>query len=194
MIGLFAAFRAAANAVPGWIYCLFIAVLLAAGAAVVGTAYVQVAQAERAQAGAKAALAQEREWNATELAKATQEAMSAQMELQDAHEALEIANAERQRASADADRRLAAAVAAGAGRLRDPHAAACRTAGPAPQGASHATGGGADPAEAGGLLSVQLTDLLGRLMREAQQVNDAYAACRQDAIDVRRALNATPGG
>lgn len=81
----------------------------------------------------------------------------------------------------DLQRRLDAAVARNAGRLRDPNGcgASSRTErAPAPA-AEHRD---ADRAEAGGLLSAQLTGLLRRLQREADEVNNAYASCRADLL------------
>lgn len=71
--------------------------------------------------------------------------------------------------------------AGAAARLRDPHAAAC------PAGAvAIAPGAGPDDgAQAGGLLSAELTELLQRLTREADDINNAYASCRADSISVR---------
>jgi hypothetical protein len=79
-------------------------------------------------------------------------------------------------------------VAAGpAGRLRDPHATGCgRGSGSAPADtAASADGGAADGAEAGGLLSVPLTELLAKALRESDVINVAYASCRSDSFKVR---------
>ena len=83
-------------------------------------------------------------------------------------------------------------LAATAGRLRDPNAAAagCRSGG---AGASTTDPGLADPdaadaAEAGGLFSAGATELLQRLTREADAINAAFASCRADALSVREVL------
>lgn len=87
----------------------------------------------------------------------------------------------------DLQRRVAAAAAAGAGRLRDPHAIAqCGPGGggPAAPGAPAAGPGAPDAPEAGGLLSAELTGLLQRLTREADDINAAYASCRAERLQL----------
>jgi hypothetical protein len=79
-------------------------------------------------------------------------------------------------------------VAAGpAGRLRDPHATGCgRGSGSAPADpVAGADGGTADRVETGGLLSVPLTELLAKALRESDAINVAYASCRSDSFKVR---------
>ena len=75
-------------------------------------------------------------------------------------------------------------------RLRDPNfqaAAQCRGGGDRPPGdpATATAAGPTDRAEAGGLLSEPLAELLQRLTREADDINAAYASCRADAYTVR---------
>lgn len=77
-----------------------------------------------------------------------------------------------------------------AGRLRDPNAPTDSGCGPSRSGpesavAAAAGAGRDDRAETGGLLSVQLSDLLQRLLREADEVNNAYASCRPYVQRVR---------
>lgn len=84
-------------------------------------------------------------------------------------------------------------VAAGpAGRLRDPHAAGCRSGGGVAPGETAASPGdrAADDAQAHGLLSADFTGLLQRLTREADDINAAYQSCRSDAYAVRQMLDA----
>ena len=72
-------------------------------------------------------------------------------------------------------------------RLRDPNAApGCRLGGGGPTSPSAApTGASADNrAEASGLLSTDLTELLQRLTREADEVNNAFASCKPYASKV----------
>jgi hypothetical protein len=111
-----------------------------------------------------------------------------QAKLNDAHRAQEIKDANNQAAVDKARADLRAARAAHGGQLRDPNAATgrgCSGAG-AEAGSGPSPGAGAaDQAEAGGLLSVQLSDLLARLTGEADDINRAYAACRADAYTVR---------
>lgn len=82
---------------------------------------------------------------------------------------------------------LAVAKRQHGGRLRDPNADRCGgSGGSAPGPAQPPAGGGeGDKAETGGLLSVQLSDLLDRVLREADDINVAYAACRADALSSR---------
>ncbi len=73
-------------------------------------------------------------------------------------------------------------------RLRDPNAApGCRLGSSSPQSpATPAPSISAENStETGGLLSVQLSDLLVRLLREADEGNNAYISCRSDAYTVR---------
>jgi len=75
------------------------------------------------------------------------------------------------------------------GRLRDPHADS-RTCGGGGGGAPEKTGahqpeGAAGQAEAGGLLSAPLTNLLRTTQLEADTINDAYASCRAQALSDR---------
>ncbi len=80
-------------------------------------------------------------------------------------------------------------VAAGAAkRLRDPNAAGCGGGGgsPAGQTATGADGGAADRADAGGLLSAELTQLLQSDAKKADDINTAYASCRADSQAIRQ--------
>jgi hypothetical protein len=79
-------------------------------------------------------------------------------------------------------------LAAGpAGRLRDPHAPGCGrgSGGASADPATGADGGTADGAETGGLLSVPLTELLAKALRESDAINVAYISCRADSFKVR---------
>jgi len=73
------------------------------------------------------------------------------------------------------------------GRLRDPNAAGCGGSGGSTAGQtfSSASGGPANGTESGGLLSAELSGLLTRLTREADDINEAYISCRADAFQVR---------
>lgn len=88
-----------------------------------------------------------------------------------------------------AEQALAGAAARNGGRLRDPNAGRGDSCGH-PEGADQPDTAGreGDPGEASGLLSVQLSDLLRRVLREADEINDAYSLCRADAIGVRTIL------
>lgn len=79
------------------------------------------------------------------------------------------------------------------GRLRDPNAAAGRGgggSGPAGAPAAAPADRPADPAQAGGLLSAELSELLRARLIEAEQINAAYTSCRTDLM--RRAAGAGP--
>jgi hypothetical protein len=72
------------------------------------------------------------------------------------------------------------------GRLRDPHAG--RGGGSGGASGADAAGPGNRPdngAGNSGLLSEDLTGLLGRLLVEADEINNAYISCRADAEAVR---------
>lgn len=104
-------------------------------------------------------------------------------------EQLEKEHAERKATSEGYERRLAAAAAGG--RLRDPNAPRCGSGGGSPASAVAAGSGGGAPGAAsdGGLLSVELTGLLREQARRADEVNDAYAACRSWAMTVKDKLD-----
>lgn len=133
---------------------------------------------------------------ATELAGETRKALALERALADVTAKLEDLDAKNQRDAADAQRRLTALAGVNAGRLRDPNAAGCRgSGGRAPgQTATAAVGGDGGAAQAGGLLSEQLSGLLRRLEAESDEVNNAYAACRPWAIEVRDRMNTEAGG
>jgi hypothetical protein len=78
-------------------------------------------------------------------------------------------------------------LAGPAGRLRDPNAQGCGGSGSGTQSeaATLAPDRPGDGAEAGGLLSTELTGLLQRLAIEADAINTAYASCRADTLQVR---------
>ena len=73
------------------------------------------------------------------------------------------------------------------GRLRDPNATGCGSSGggTAGQTFSSASSGPADGTETGGLLSVQITELFTGIVREADDINEAYISCRADSLQVR---------
>jgi hypothetical protein len=69
------------------------------------------------------------------------------------------------------------------GRLRDPNATPCSSG--ESKAASSPSDSSADGAQTTGLLSVPITDLLERALREADAINDAYSSCRAQAIGIR---------
>lgn len=106
--------------------------------------------------------------------------------LKDAKNKQEIQDAAHQKTVAGLSARLRG-LAGPAGRLRDPNAAGCGGGGSgAADPATPAPGDRADDyTKAGGLLSAQLSGLLQRLIREADDINNAFASCRADAFAVR---------
>lgn len=119
------------------------------------------------------------------LAAETEKVRQLQAALKIAADTLEKAYARHKTQVADATAALTAARKSG--RLRDPNAPGCGRSGADTNGGAQPPppSGGGDQAETSGLLSVQLSDLLGRLLREADDINIAYAACRPDALSSR---------
>ena len=122
----------------------------------------------------------------------TAKVRAAEQALRDFKDKREIEDAANQKLVAGLQSRLRDAAAVNGGRLRDPNqTGGCRngSGGAQSQDPAAASSGGANPPEAGGLLSVQLTDLLNRLLLEADAINDAYIACRSDTLSFRGVLN-----
>jgi len=96
-------------------------------------------------------------------------------------------DAQAQSTVADLSLRLRQLTAGTAGRLRDPNAPGCGGSGSGTQAEASTTArsGPEDRAEAGGLLSAELSELLQRQAAEADSINAAYASCRADAFTVR---------
>ncbi|MBN9411329.1 MAG: hypothetical protein J0H69_19465 [Burkholderiales bacterium] len=126
---------------------------------------------------------------AATLATETARAAAAEQTMREMRAAQEKKNVDNEKKLADAQDALRAERLRNGGRLYDPHAEAggCgRGGGSAEAATTGRTGEGASPpAQAGGLLSLQLSDLLDRLLREADEVNEAYAQCRADVYTVR---------
>lgn len=124
---------------------------------------------------------------ANTLAAEIEKTRSAEQALATAKNNQDVKDAKHQKTVADLSDRLRT-LAGPAGRLRDPYAAACGQCGANPPAdpASASQPGAADPADAGGLLSAQLSGLLRRLTAEADTINAAYISCRADAYTVRR--------
>lgn len=101
----------------------------------------------------------------------------------------EITDATRKKTISNLEGRLASLAGADR-RLRDPNGSVgCRSSGGGTPGeaAAPAENRDGDGAEAGGLLSVQLSDLLRERLREADAINAAYASCRGIAVNDRSA-------
>ncbi len=145
---------------------------------------------ERANLRWGKALADQKSKAAGKLSAETAKVLAVERELNEIRQAREKQDATNQSTIAGLRDRLRAAAGPGI-RLRDPNAepAGCRDGGGGPKGQPSAIAepGRKDPTEAGGLLSAELTGLLQRLTEEADTVNAAYIACREDAIAMRRA-------
>lgn len=128
---------------------------------------------------------------AKRLAEEVRITLDLERQLNTAASRLEAMGHERKLLSAGYEKRLADLAARNDGRLRDPNATGCRGGGgaTAPAAAAGADAGAGDGTEAGGLLSADLSGLLLRLQREADTINDAYAVCRPDALNLRSQLS-----
>lgn len=141
--------------------------------------YVEHLGYTRAQAEATVALDRLKLDAAATLATETAKVVAYQNAVQSLTNALDLKDADHVKTVNTLQTRLRAA-ADPAGRLRDPNAPGCGGGGGGVAvGGSGASGDrGADPAQAGGLLSVQLSELLQDRLTEADQINLAYASCR----------------
>lgn len=172
--------------VPGWVWMLICVGLLLSVAGVSTVAYVQVAGAQREAAQARETLAQERERHTQAVLTQGEQIRVAEKLLAAARTVQEKKDAENQITISNLRVELDRRSAAGRG-LRDPFAPACDRGGDARSGPA-AVAGGADPAEAGRLLSAGLERLLLDLAAEADAINAAYETCRADAVRVRSML------
>lgn len=163
-----------------------LAVLALLAALFYGEQYIEGRGYDRAKAEDATQIERNKRQAADQLATETKRAGDAEAALQAMKNTQDLKDAENEKTVADLSDRLHRA-AGPAGRLRDPHATGCGAGGgSAPGKAPTAPGEGPkDRAEAGGLLSAELTGLLQRLTREADEINTAYASCRTDAYTVR---------
>lgn len=98
--------------------------------------------------------------------------------------AQEVQSVKDQRVAADLGRQLRAATIDG--RLHDPFARSGDCSAAADSGTAAPPGDSAgDPAPPGGLLSAELTGLLQRLTAEADELSNAYTACRAWSVEVK---------
>ena len=151
-----------------------------------GEQYIEGRGFERAKAEDLAATNALKAHAAAALASETEKTRSIEQALQKQTDDQNLKDATHEKTVADLSDRLRRS-AGQPGRLRDPHAAGCGGSGSGTPGepASAPSAGAADPAQAGGLLSAQLTGLLQQLALEADTINAAYASCRADGIAVR---------
>ena len=186
--------------VPGWVYALALAASVAWGGvnafqrnlARSGEAAAKVTAKANSDAleSARLQVEQNKQRAAQLLADETAKTRATETRLATARATQEKTNAANKTTIESLKTDLSSAAGA-AGRLRDPNggqAGGCGGGGGGASGdpATAAAGGAGDGAKAGGLLSTQLTGLLDRLTLEADTINAAYIACRQDAITVRQ--------
>jgi hypothetical protein len=174
--------------VPGWIYAAVIAALLLVGGGAVTVQTVRLAGAQADLAALQLALQKQKTEAARILAAETNKVLDVERQLGAARAAQEendADNAQTIRALRE-DLRRQSRAAGGPG-LRDPHAAGCGGGGGGAPGpaAAGAHGGAADPAQAGGLVSQPLEELLLELADAGDAINIAYASCRADSQAVR---------
>lgn len=168
-------------------YAVALIAAMALGAA--GAWWLQGLRYDKLARAHQAAIDRQKIDAAAALAEETDKTRTAEGALREFKDAQEIKDAANAKTSADVAARLRSATAA-TGRLRDPNAG-CGCGG---GGATGTTAEGADAgtdhaAEAGGLFSAAATRLLVGLTREADAINDAYASCRADALNLRAILN-----
>ena len=172
------------------------AVAAAAGALYALWAHVDQRGYARAQSVYEAEISRLKTEAATQLAQETERVLLIEQALHQSKNNQDLKDDQNRQTIAGLSARLRALAgpagpagsAAPAVRLRDPNAPQCGGSGDRPPGdpATTAAAGATDRAEAGGLLSEPLTELLQRLAREADDINAAYASCRADAYTVRQ--------
>lgn len=154
--------------------------VIALGVAVLGYGHYQYAKGVRVTTSTYEAAIEKKKGEAARLLAAeTTKVLDRERELADLKAKQEQQDAQHQKTVTDLQARLRAA-AGPTGRLRDPNAPGCGGGSGGADGAPAANSGKrpADGAEAGGLLSAELSGLLQRLTFEADTINVAYASCR----------------
>jgi len=151
-----------------------------------GERYIEGRGADRQLAIDTAAITKQKAEAVATLASETDKVHAAEWALQDFKNNQELQDADHKKTVTDLSDRLRR-IAGAAGRLRDPNAAGCGPGGGGAtnQAATAAGGGPANPTQAGGLLSAELSGLLAQLTKEADDINVAYTSCRADAYAVR---------
>lgn len=151
-----------------------------------GERYIEGRGAARQLAVDTIAIAKQKTEAAGTLATEIQNTRRAEQALQTFKNTQELKDADHQKTVAGLSARLRD-LAGPAGRLRDPNATGCGGGGGSASGAVAAAAGdsAADPAEAGGLLSAELSGLLRARLKEADDINSAYISCRADTYSVR---------
>lgn len=172
------------NFIPSWVPLAVCAALLA----LLGLQTVRLAGEEADHANTRTVYAEERTLAAQALTVATGNVLKLERQLGAAKDQQEKTDAANRKKSEAQGRVIADLRARNDGRLRDPNATGCTGPGPAVATGPGSGAGPADATQGGGLLSAQLSGLLEKLTREADEVNDAYASCRADALTLRATL------
>lgn len=182
------------NLIPGWLWAIALTIALAVG---LGEREMKqhykaeaVEQAANVMALSRAIKTQKSE--AAAMLRTLNASVLAQQKTVDAaHAAQEQQDAKNVQVVAGLQQGLHDALATRGNRLCNPAPTGRGSGGggAAGQVAANASTGAADPAQASGLLSTDAQGLLGRLMKEADDVNNAYASCKADGVTVR-GLNA----
>jgi len=181
------------NAILDWLtptrWIVLGVVILAVLASFVGYGEWRANSAEKAEAQRwEVAIGRQKTEAAGLLASETLKVLELERQLGAARAAQEKTDAENAKTVAGlrADLRAKSRAAGGPG-LRDPFAAGCGGGGGDTQGpaAAGADGGAADRAQAGGLVSQPLEELLLELADAGDEINIAYASCRADALTIR---------
>lgn len=148
--------------------------------------YIERIGYDRATVEYQRSITEQKKQSAIQLANAAEKTKAAEQALQNFKNQQDLQDEKNKKAASDLSDRLRHA-AGPAGRLRDPNATAgCGAGSDDTQGdpATPSTDRAAYAAQAGGLLSKQLTELLQQLTREADDINTAYASCRAYAYTV----------
>ena len=167
-------------------WLLLLALCAALGIGYVSWAHHQQSIGEaRATARYEAALTKQKQEAAALLASETDKVQAAESELLKLHFEGELRDRTNEKTIvilADNLHRL--------GRLRDPGFAGCGQGSSPAQGADPASAGSgaADAGDGAGLLSERASDFLRQQTKVADRINNAYIACRADALSLRMTL------
>lgn len=176
--------------VPGWLWAVFLAVTFAAafGEREVGQHYKADAIVQKANVTSlTSAIKTQKDEAAATLRTVNASVLAQQKTIDAAHAAQEQKDATNVQVVAGLQQGLRDALSTRGSRLCNP-APVGRGSGSGGASGQAATGAGtgpADGAQASGVLSADAQGLLGRLMKEADDINNAYASCKTDAVVVR---------
>lgn len=147
---------------------------------------------QRATAAYNIAIKKQKDDAVIRLAEETAKVTAQETALREFKDKQEIIDAETQKTVAGLGARLRT-LAGTIGRLRDPNAdtSGCRCSGGSTPGsiAPSTIPGTDDSADAGGLLSAELTELLFSQAAKADLINRAYASCKADGQAIRKLSN-----